>query len=326
MSAYNKQISVLLRVFSKVGRAPALPWQVLPTKEACVSRKLKRVPLELVDGPANNPRSAIDETELADLAASIAQEGQHTPVFALSVPKARGRERYEVVAGERRFRALRSVAASEIDLIIIGEKGRVSELDILKAQLTENVNRSDMSVMDLARAAGRLNDEFKQPAERIATLLGKSLDTVYVYLRLLTMPAELQGAVELKSEDPDSLPLSVAKLIVKLKPEKQVDAWKEIKRRGKSAPTAQAVVQRRLERVQDRAEGTKSRPIRHADRFRTLTQNLTSVGELVAQWSVLDLTDVLASRSSEDLDELRELLNAVTDRLSAIRQKLPRRR
>ncbi len=141
---------------------------------------------DIVRNP-DQPRQRFDEEALASLAASIAEHGVLQPVLATQVPGG-----YQLVAGERRFRAAQMAGLDRIPAII----RTVDEQQRLALALVENLQRADLNALDEARAFRRLSDEFGLTHEEIGSRVGRSRPAIANTLRLLDASAGVQAAVE----------------------------------------------------------------------------------------------------------------------------------
>jgi len=130
------------------------------------------------------PRTDVSEAALEELKASIRRSGMVAPVIVR--PVAHGT--YELVAGERRFRAAQALALPQIPAII----KPLSDKEALELSLVENVQREDLNPMEEARGYARLLTEFGYTQEDVASAIGKDRATVANLLRLLTLPDEIQ--------------------------------------------------------------------------------------------------------------------------------------
>lgn len=133
------------------------------------------------------PRSTMSETALEELKASIKKSGVIEPVLVR--PQAHGI--YELVAGERRWRASQTLGMAEIPAII----KPLSDKEALEISLVENVQREDLNPIDEAKGYARLLDEFGYTQEDIAAAVGRDRATVANLLRLLALPEEIQRGV-----------------------------------------------------------------------------------------------------------------------------------
>jgi ParB family chromosome partitioning protein len=147
------------------------------------------VPVDHIDANPQQPRSRFDDEALASLAASIGEVGLLQPVVLRTTDEGR----YVLVAGERRCRAARLAGLTEIPAIIRTSEGPMSSLT---EALIENVQREDLSPLEEAGAYRQLIDDFGLTHEAVATGVGKSRSAVTNTLRLLQLPAAVQGMLE----------------------------------------------------------------------------------------------------------------------------------
>ncbi len=134
------------------------------------------------------PRRTFNEESLQSLAASIKQNGVLQPIL---VKKNINGEGYQIVAGERRFRASKIAGLAEIPAIIT----EVDSKEQLEIAILENVQREDLNPIDEAEGYRRLIDEFHYTQEQLSEILGKSRSHITNMLRLLTLPEKIQNHV-----------------------------------------------------------------------------------------------------------------------------------
>ena len=151
---------------------------------------LETVPIEFLEPSSLQPRRHFDEEELASLADSLRSKGILQPLVvrqrAGSVPG------YEIIAGERRWRAAQIAGLHELPVLVRA----LSDRDVLEVALVENLQREDLSAIEEATAFQRLVDEFGHSQERLAEALGKSRSHIANTLRLLRLPDEVREMVE----------------------------------------------------------------------------------------------------------------------------------
>jgi len=148
----------------------------------------REISLDDIDRNPYQTRTRFDETQLAELAASIAATGVVQPVLVRSLPNGR----FQLIAGERRWLASRIARKSTIPAIL----RQVSDEQAMEMTIVENLQRTDLNAMEQARAYDRLSREFKLTQEQMAQRTGKDRASVANFLRLLRLPAEVQGKVE----------------------------------------------------------------------------------------------------------------------------------
>src|SRR5690625_1527964 len=142
--------------------------------------ELKQLPLDVIEPGRYQPRSAMDPDRLEELAASIREQGLVQPVVVRPLA-ARGR--YELIAGERRWRACRMAGLETIPALI----REIADEATLALALIENIQREDLNPLEEAVALRRLIDEFELTHEQAATRVGRSRAAVSHLLRLLDL-------------------------------------------------------------------------------------------------------------------------------------------
>lgn len=147
----------------------------------------KRVPIEMVHPNPRNPRRAFGEDDLADLAQSIREKGVVQPIL---VRPAKGEaNHYEIIAGERRWRASQRAGQHEIPVLIQD----ASDKEALELALIENVQRADLNPIEEAFGYEQLIAEFGYTQQDLGQVIGKSRSHVANTLRLLKLPETVKG-------------------------------------------------------------------------------------------------------------------------------------
>ncbi len=134
------------------------------------------------------PRREFDETQLKELADSIAASGLLQPVVVRPRPDGR----YELIAGERRYRAIQRLGWQRVAAVVKD----VDDRSLLTLALIENLQRDDLSPIDAAMGYQRLMQEFSMPQQEVARLVGKDRSTVSNTLRLLRLPEAVQQLLQ----------------------------------------------------------------------------------------------------------------------------------
>jgi ParB family chromosome partitioning protein len=147
---------------------------------------LRELPVTQVVPNPYQPRTRLDETALGELTASIEASGLLQPVIV----RPRGSS-YELIAGERRWRAVQRLGWPTIPAVI----KEVSDQTLLTLALVENLQRNELSAIDEAQGYRRLMDQFAVPQNEVARLVGRNRSTVANLLRLLRLPAEVRDLV-----------------------------------------------------------------------------------------------------------------------------------
>jgi ParB family chromosome partitioning protein len=151
----------------------------------------RMLPIELLRPSALQPRRRFAEDDLAALAESIRNRGVMQPLLVRRSANG-GNGVYEIVAGERRWRAAQMAGAHELPVVVHDLSDRAA----LEVALLENVQRQDLSPLEEAEGYRRLIEEFEHTQEALASALGKSRSHIANLLRLLGLPAEIRALLE----------------------------------------------------------------------------------------------------------------------------------
>jgi ParB family transcriptional regulator, chromosome partitioning protein len=154
------------------------------------SERSRLVPIEFLRPCPLQPRRRFAEDELAALADSIRHRGVIQPLLVRRAPS--GADFYEIIAGERRWRAAQMAGAHELPVIV----HELSDRDALEVALLENVQRQDLSALEEAEGYRRLVEEFGHTQEALAGTLGKSRSHIANLLRLLGLPPAVRALLE----------------------------------------------------------------------------------------------------------------------------------
>src|SRR4029079_12103663 len=152
-------------------------------------RAQRKVPIEFLKPNPRNPRREFADVELGELAESIRQHGVIQPIVVRPVRGAQ--DRYEIIAGERRWRASQIAGLHEVPIAPV----EVSDSDALEIAIIENVQRENLNAMEEAQGYHSLADEFKRSQEDIAKIVGKSRSHIANMMRLTKLPAEVQAYI-----------------------------------------------------------------------------------------------------------------------------------
>ena len=149
--------------------------------------QLKMMPIEKLSAGKYQPRSIMNPEPLEELAESIKAQGIMQPILVRMLTQ----NDYEIVAGERRWRAAKIAKLTEVPVLI----KEISDPSALAMALIENIQREDLNVIEEARGIKRLIDEFEMTHESAASSLGKSREAVSNTLRLLNLSEHVQTAL-----------------------------------------------------------------------------------------------------------------------------------
>ncbi len=156
--------------------------------EAQPAERLRTLPIEKLQPGKYQPRSHMDSDKLAELAESIKAQGLIQPIVVRAV----GADRYEIIAGERRWRAAQLAALRDVPVVI----REIEDSTALAMALIENIQREDLNPLEEALALQRLIDEFELTHQQAAEAVGRSRAAVSNLLRLLELPEAIRGLVE----------------------------------------------------------------------------------------------------------------------------------
>ncbi|MGA8276863.1 MAG: ParB/RepB/Spo0J family partition protein [Rhodanobacteraceae bacterium] len=158
------------------------------TSGASVEGELHVLAVTAIDPGKYQPRQNMDAERLDELAASIKAQGMIQPVVVRAV----GRERYELIAGERRWRAAAKAGLREIPALV----RQATDQAVVAMALIENIQREDLSALEEAQALARLIEEFGLTHQQAADAVGRSRAAVSNLLRLLELPVEVRRLLD----------------------------------------------------------------------------------------------------------------------------------
>jgi ParB family chromosome partitioning protein len=154
------------------------------------TRSQRRVPIEFLRPNPRNPRRNFADAELDELAASIRERGIIQPILVRNI---RGMaDAFEIIAGERRWRAAQRAAVHDVPIILL----EVDDREALELAIIENVQRTDLNPLEEAAGYQALADEFGHGQDDIARIVGKSRSHVANTLRLLKLPDEVKAYLD----------------------------------------------------------------------------------------------------------------------------------
>lgn len=145
------------------------------------------IPIEHVRPNPDQPRRAFTQEAMQELAASISEKGIIQPLIVRPDPGSEGQ--FQIVAGERRWRAAQIAQLHEIPVIVRD----FDDTEVLEVAIIENIQRADLNPIEEATGYRQLMDRFDQTQEHLATAMGKSRSHIANLMRLLTLPDEVQG-------------------------------------------------------------------------------------------------------------------------------------
>ena len=213
-------------------QAPATGLRAVPDaapEPATVDGSLCTLPVDIIQRGKYQPRMDMHQESLQDLADSIAAQGVVQPI----VVRAIGEGRYEIIAGERRWRAAQLAGLHEIPAVVREVEDRAA----IAIALIENIQRENLNPLEEARALERLIGEFELTHEQAAEAVGRSRAAVSNLLRLLDLDDAVKGMVE-KGE----LEMGHARALLALSGARQVEAARQVIARGLSVRATEGLV------------------------------------------------------------------------------------
>ena len=195
---------------------------------------LTEVPVATITPNPMQPRTALDAEAMEELAASIKEHGLIQPLIVTQ----QGPERYQLIAGERRWQASRMAGLATVPVII----KEASPQQVLEIALVENIQRADLNPLEEAAAYRQLVEEFGLTQEQVAERVGKSRVAVTNTMRLLRLPAEIRQALA----DSTIREGHARALLALPTPEAQVVALKTVTSKALSVRQTEELVRRYL--------------------------------------------------------------------------------
>ena len=263
-------------------------------QEQPVDGVLKELPVDLIQRGKYQPRRDIEPESLQDLADSIKAQGVMQPIVVRPISDSR----YEIIAGERRWRATQLAGLHSIPTIVRD----VPDEAAIAMALIENIQREDLNPIEEAAALQRLQQEFELTQQEVADAIGKSRSTVANLLRLMSLREDVRRLVE-----HGDLEMGHARAMLALEGEHQSQAARTVVARGLSVRQTEALVRKLLEQGQNPEPG-KAEP-RLDPNIRSLQDDLSQrlgtrveirhgaagKGKLVLSYSSLDELDGILS-------------------------------
>jgi ParB family chromosome partitioning protein len=252
--------------------------------------RLLTLPVESLVPGKYQPRTRMDETALAELAASIRAQGLMQPILARAIPGGQ----FEIIAGERRWRASQLAGLKEVAVLV-----RVVEDEAaLKMALIENIQRENLNPLEEAQGIHRLIQEFSMTHQTAAESVGRSRVAVSNLLRLLNLAKPVQSMLM-----GGELDMGHARALLVLSHARQVDAAREVAKKGMSVREAERLAARMAKPVAKTAAG-KDRDVARLEEELSerlgavvkIAANAKGAGRIAIQFESLDQLDELLQR------------------------------
>ena len=224
--------SVLGRGLDVIGNGRGLD-ALIDTSEVRTqgSSNLNEIPISQIEPNPDQPRREFDEEALQELADSIKALGIIAPITLRQVSA----DRYQIIAGERRWRASQLAGLTAIPAYI----RTVEDENVMEMALVENIQREDLNAIEIALAYQHLAETAGMTQARISERVGKSRAAVTNYLRLLKLPAQIQMALKNREID-----MGHARALLSVEsPSQQIKLFKEVQKHGYSVRKVEDMVQ-----------------------------------------------------------------------------------
>ena len=209
----------------------ALFGTTLPTQQSIPMAEMTEVDIKDIEPNPTQPRRNFDEEALAELATSISQLGVIQPITL----KRREDGKYTIISGERRWRASQKAGLERLPAYI----REVDDEDLHAMALVENIQRENLNAIEIALGMQRLVEECGLTQEAMAEKVGKKRSTVSNYMRLLSLPSEMQLALK-----EGLISMGHAKALATLDYENQIKALKKCVRKGLSVRQAEELARK----------------------------------------------------------------------------------
>ncbi|MEM1189102.1 MAG: ParB/RepB/Spo0J family partition protein [Pseudomonadota bacterium] len=255
---------------------------------------LRELPIDLIQRGRYQPRRDFDPIALQELADSIRVQGIMQPIVVREMPRESGEQRFEIIAGERRWRAAQLAGLDEIPALL----RNVPDEAVIAMALIENIQREDLNPMEEAIALERLQLEFELTQQEVADAVGKSRSAVANILRLNSLETDVKTMLEHGDID-----MGHARCLLGLAPDAQLTTARQVAARGLSVRQTETLVRGLQKEAGTKAgetDGTKLDPdIRRlqdelADKLGTpvrIQHGAKGKGKLVLSYSSLDELD-----------------------------------
>lgn len=255
------------------------------------ANELRQLPVDVIQRGKYQPRRDIDPVTLEELANSIRNQGVMQPIVVRPI----GAGRFEIIAGERRWRATQQAGLDSIPALVRD----VSDEAAIAMALIENIQREDLNPIEEALALQRLQQEFQLTQQQVADAVGKSRVTISNLLRLIALPEEVKTLLA-----HGDLEMGHARALLGLPADRQVEAARHVVARGLTVRQTEALV-----RLWLNGEGKPEADVKSDPDIKRLEQRLAErlgspvqikhgdkgKGQLVIRYSSLDeLQGVLA--------------------------------
>ncbi len=262
--------------------------------EESIDGKLAKLPVEFIQRGKYQPRRDMHPEALEELAESIKAQGVMQPIVVRPLGKdPSGTDKYEIIAGERRWRATQLAGLDTIPCVI----REVPDEAAIAMALIENIQREDLNPMEEAMALKRLQDEFELTHQQVAQAVGKSRTTVTNLLRLIALTDDVKTLLE-----HGDLEMGHARALLSLDAAEQRDVARQVVAKGLSVRQTEALVRKLMQAQPGEAQEEKGKTSADVLKLEealaekvgvpvAITHNAKGKGKLVLSYNSLDELD-----------------------------------
>ena len=267
------------------------------------SRGITRLPLSVLSPGPFQPRRVFTEENIMELAASLKQHGMAQPMVVRPKPNAAGE--FEIIAGERRWRAAQRVPLHEVPVVIQD----IDDKTAMEIAIVENLQRVDLNPLEEAKAFQRLIDEYDYKHEQLATSLGKSRSHISNTLRLLQLPETVQDKLMdgsltmgharalITADNPEEVMQQILKNNLSVRDTEKLAAKKSASKKGTPEKIAKAIA---------------TAPVQKDADIKALENNLSQLLGLNVTIDVTTNTKGVLKIEYQNLDQLDDVLRRLS--------------
>ncbi len=259
---------------------------------------INEISISLIDANPNQPRREFDEEALNELSDSIAKIGIIQPITLRKMDDGR----YQIIAGERRWRASQKAGMPTIPAYI----RTADDENVMEMALVENIQRQDLNPIEIALAYQHLIDQYGLTQEKLSERVGKKRTTVANFLRLLKLPAPVQVALQNHAIDTGH-----ARALLALEdPKQQVRFFKEIQHKGYSVRKVEELIKEQKSGIQQ--PQTRRTATGLSDEMEALRQQFSDCLGTKVKMNCTPKGTGRVSFDFADVDQLKRILNLLT--------------
>lgn len=298
---YAKSSTALGRGLDDIGNGRGLD-ALIDTSDVRTqgSSNLNEIPIDQIEPNPDQPRREFDQTALNELAMSIQNMGIIAPITLRQVAS----DRYQIIAGERRWRASQMAGLKTLPAYI----RTVEDENVMELALVENIQREDLNAIEIALAYEHLAETTGMTQERISERVGKSRTAVTNYMRLLKLPAQIQMA--LKNHEID---MGHARALLSIdSPSMQLKLFKEVQKNQYSVRKVEDMV-RMIKEGEDLHAANKKVATKPQlpPEFNTLKKRLSDLFKTKVQMTCSSQGKGKISIPFANEEELEQIMNAL---------------